>query len=266
MSLLPPRHGTYAGPLLALEHRLAHVTAQRARAVRATARTLVIDVGGTGIKMIVLDSAGRPINERARLLTPHPASPEAVLSVIASMLPDQPAFDRVSCGFPGVIMRGVVRTAVNLGPDLWRGVDFERRLAELTQRPVRAINDANLQGYGVISGHGVELAITLGTGVGAGLFTDGHLVPNLELGHHPWKKGETYEDRLADRVLKEIGKKDWSRRVFEMIEELEPIFNYDTLYLGGGNAEHIRGELPKNVQLFTNVAGMMGGIKLWELG
>jgi polyphosphate glucokinase len=229
----------------------------------SNARTLAIDIGGTGIKMIVLSSAAEPVNERARTLTPHPATPEAVLGVITTMVAAQPAFDRVSVGFPGVVKRGIIRTAPNLGSDLWHGFALESHIADIVKRPVRTMNDADLQGFGVISGHGVELALTLGTGVGAGLYVDGRLVPNLELGHHPWKKDQTYEDRLSDRELKEIGKKQWSKRVLEMIEQLEPIFNYDMLYLGGGNAEHIKADLPANVKLFTNVEGMTGGVKIW---
>jgi polyphosphate glucokinase len=227
------------------------------------ARTLAIDIGGTGIKMIVLDSAAKPVNERARTLTPHPATPEAVLAIIKTMVAEQPAFDRVSVGFPGVVKRGVIQTAPNLGTDLWHAFALETHITDIVKRPVRTMNDADLQGFGVIAGVGVELAITLGTGVGAGLYVDGRLVPNLELGHHPWKKEQTYEDRLSDRELKEIGKKHWSRRVGEMIEQLEPIFNYDMLYLGGGNAEHIKADLPANVKLFTNVEGMTGGVKIW---
>jgi polyphosphate glucokinase len=229
------------------------------------ALTLAIDIGGTGIKMIVLDATAKPINERARMLTPLPATPEAVLGVITTMVAQQPAFDRVSVGFPGVIKRGVVFTAPNLGTDLWRGFALEQRIVEIVKRPVRTMNDADLQGFGVISGQGVELALTLGTGLGAGLYVDGRLVPNLELGHHPWKKDQTYEDRLSDRELKEIGKKHWSKRVLEMIQQLEPIFNFDLLYLGGGNAEHIKVELPANVKLFTNVEGMAGGVKIWAM-
>jgi len=229
-------------------------------------QTLAIDIGGTGIKMIVLDATAKPVNERARTLTPKPSTPEAVLGVIATMIKAQPAFDRVSVGFPGVVKRGVVQTAANLGGDIWHGFALEQRITELAGRPVRAMNDADLQGFGVIAGHGVELALTLGTGVGAGLYVDGRLVPNLELGHHPWKKEKTYEERLSDKELEEIGKKHWSRRVLEMILQLEPIFNYDVLYLGGGNAEHIKGvELPPNVKLFTNVEGMAGGVKIWSL-
>ena len=227
------------------------------------AHTLAIDIGGTGIKMIVLDAAAKPLNERARTLTPHPATPDAMLDVIKTMVAAQPAFDRVAVGFPGIVKRGVTLNAPNLEDAAWRNFPLQDRIAEITGRPVRVMNDADLQGFGVIAGKGVELALTLGTGVGSGLYVDGRLVPNLELGHHPWKKDQSYEDRLRDSELKEIGKKHWSKRVFEMIEQLEPIFNYDVLYLGGGNTEHIKGELPANVKLFTNVEGMAGGVRIW---
>lgn len=228
------------------------------------ARTLAIDIGGTGIKMIVLDADAKPVNERARTLTPKPATPEAVLEVIKTMAAAQPEFDRVAVGFPGIVKRGVTYSAPNLGNEPWLKFALQEHVQAIVGRPVRVMNDADLQGYGVISGQGVELALTLGTGVGAGLYVDGRLVPNLELGHHPWKKEKTYEERLSDAELNEIGKKHWSRRVFEMIEQLEPIFNYDMLYLGGGNAEHIKGDLPPNVKLFTNVEGMAGGVRLWS--
>jgi polyphosphate glucokinase len=180
------------------------------------------------------------------------------------MVAEQPRFDRVSVGFPGVVVNGVVQTAANLGTQYWAGYDLRHELERACKRPVRVANDADLQGYGVIDGKGVELVLTLGTGLGSALFSQGKLVPNLELGHHPFKKGKTYEERLRDAELKQHGKKDWSRRVLEAIETLEPIFNYRVLHLGGGNAEHIRVKLPKNVKIFTNVDGMTGGLKLWE--
>jgi len=226
-------------------------------------RTLTIDIGGTGIKMLVLDANAKAVNERARTLTPKPATPEALLAVIKTMVAEQPAFDRVAVGFPGIVKRGVTFSAANLGNDVWLRFPLQEHIEAIVGRPVLVMNDADLQGYGVIVGKGVELALTLGTGLGAGLYVDGRLVPNLELGHHPWKKEKTYEERLCDAELTEIGKKRWSARVLEMIQQLEPIFNYDTLYIGGGNAEHIKGDLPANVKLFSNVEGMAGGVKLW---
>jgi polyphosphate glucokinase len=232
----------------------------------ANVKTLSIDIGGTGIKMILLDAGGRPLTERRRELTPHPAKPAAVLAVIKKMIAAQPAFDRVSVGFPGVVVSGVVKTAVNLGQSLWEDQPLERNLERLCKVPVRVINDADLQGYGVVAGAGVELVLTLGTGLGSALFSDGHLVPNLELGHHPFKKGKTYEERVCDAELKQLGKKEWSKRVHEALETLNPIFNPRLLHLGGGNAQHIKGKLPANVRLFGNVDGMTGGIRLWTDG
>jgi polyphosphate glucokinase len=225
--------------------------------------TLSIDIGGTGVKMLVLDAKGEPVNERARELTPQPAEPAAVLDLIARMFPAQPAFQRVSVGFPGVVARGVVSTAPNLGTELWRGFQIEEELKRLIARPVRVINDADLLGYGAIRGDGVELVLTLGTGLGSALFVDGRLVPNLELGHHPFKKSKTYEDRVSDRQLKRIGKRRWSKRVAQVIQQLEPLFNYDVLHLGGGNVENLKLDLPKNVAVFDPVQGMQGGIRLW---
>jgi polyphosphate glucokinase len=100
--------------------------------------------------------------------------------------------------------------------------------------------------------------------LGAGLYVNGHLVPNLELGHHPFKKGKTYEERVSDAELKRIGKKEWSIRVGEMLAQLEPIFNYQLLHIGGGNAEHLKIDLPANVRLFDNAVGLTGGIRLWN--
>lgn len=235
----------------------------RQRGSGGSLRTLCIDIGGTGIKMIVLDPEGEPVNERARELTPKPATPEAMLEVMRGMLSKQPRFDRVSVGFPGVVRHGITYTAANVD-SAWIGFDLGAKLAALTGKPTRVLNDADLQGYGVIEGEGVEMVLTLGTGVGSALFINGHLVPNLELGHHPFQKDKTYEERLSDAELKEHGKQKWSKRVGEMLQVLSAIFNYDHLYIGGGNAEHIKVDLPDDVTIFDNVDGMTGGIALWD--
>lgn len=214
--------------------------------------------------MLVLDHEGKPVNERQRELTPDPATPDAVIGVIERMLRDQPPFDRVSVGFPGVVVQGVARTAPNLGTKTWRGQSVEADIARVAGKPTRVINDADLQGFGVITGHGVELVLTLGTGLGSGLYVDGRLVPNLELGHHPFEKKKTYEERISDAELKRIGAKHWTKRVLAAIAQLEPIFNYDLLHLGGGNLMHLKAKLPDNVRTFTNEAGMQGGFRIWQ--
>jgi polyphosphate glucokinase len=159
---------------------------------------------------------------------------------------------------------GVAQNAPNLGDELWRGVRLNEQLTQLLQRPVRAVNDADLQGLGVVRGKGVELVLTLGTGMGAALFTDGVLVPNLELAHHPLRDGQTYEDLVRDSELKRIGPVEWTGRVLNAIEQLEPIFNYDTLHLGGGNVRHLQAELPNNVRVFSLAEALRGALKLWD--
>lgn len=227
-------------------------------------RTLCIDIGGSGIKAIVLDAAGAPLTERMRLETPQPAVPEAVLGVIEQLVRGQGEFDRVSVGFPGVVMEGVTKTAPNLDPS-WAGFALADEIQKRTSKPVRAANDAGIQGLGVIEGRGVEMVLTLGTGMGCGLYVDGRYVPNLELAHHPFKKRDSYEDRVDNAARKKHGNKRWNERVREVIAQVEPIFNYRKLYLGGGNAKHVEKEgLPSNVVIVDNVAGLLGGIKLWS--
>lgn len=227
-------------------------------------RTLCIDIGGSGIKAIVLDAAGAPLNERVRLETPQPAVPDAVLGVIEQLVRGQGEFDRVSVGFPGVVVDGVTKTAPNLDPS-WEGFPLAEAIQKCTGKPVRVANDAGIQGLGVIEGRGVEMVLTLGTGMGCGLYVDGRYVPNLELAHHPFKKSDSYEDRVDNAARKKHGNKRWNERVLEVIEQVEPIFNYRKLYLGGGNAKHVTKEgLPANVVLVDNVAGLLGGIKLWS--
>ena len=226
--------------------------------------TLTIDIGGTGIKTLPIDGEGEPLADRSRVLTPRPSTPDRVLEVIKQMIDAQKPFARVSVGFPGVIMRGVVKTAPNLGNEAWREFDLQSAIAEYSGRPVRAINDADLQGYGVIEGKGVEIVLTLGTGLGTGLYVNGHLVPNLELAHHPLTKNKTYEDLVSDAERKRVGKKEWRSRMERVCETVYSLFRCDLMHVGGGNAKHLKGPFPDNVRLFENVEGMTGGIRLWE--
>ncbi len=225
--------------------------------------TLAIDIGGTGIKELLLDAGGKPASEKLRELTPNPATPAAVLKLLDGMANNLGRFDRASVGFPGVVKRGTILTAHNLHPK-WVGLDLQSVLERQWKKPVRVANDAAVQGYGAIRGRGVELAITLGTGFGSSLFTDGHLVPGLELAHHPWRKNKTYEDFLGIRGLKAHGRKRWNKLLEKAIVQLEALFNYDHLYIGGGNAARIDFALPKNATRVPNEDGLLGGAALWR--
>jgi len=224
--------------------------------------TLAIDIGGTGIKELILNADGKPASQRVRQLTPKPATPAAVLKLLDTLAKKLGSFDRVSVGFPGVVKHGTTLTAHNLHPK-WVGFNLENALVRRWNKPVRVANDAAVQGYGAIQGKGVELVITLGTGFGSSLFTDGHLVPGLELAHHPWRKNKTYEDDLGIHGLKVHGRKRWNKLLEKAIVQLDALFNYDHLYIGGGNAARIDFALSKNVTRVPNDDGLLGGVALW---
>ena len=228
-----------------------------------TPLTLAVDIGGSNVKMLVLDADGQPVTERTKRETPRPAIPEAVLSAVIDQIPEHGRFDRVSVGFPGVVIAGVVMTAANLHED-WHNFELAKVLSEQTAVPVRVANDADIQGYGVVEGNGVELVITLGTGFGSALFTDDVLVPNLELGHHIFKDSKTYEELLGQAGRKAIGNQEWSQLLIEALTQLDALFNPNVIYVGGGNAKKIKLPLPEHATITHNIAGILGGIKLWN--
>jgi polyphosphate glucokinase len=248
--------------LTATPSRAARVRAPTPK-LGAGPRTLCIDIGGTGLKALLVDGKGAPTTERVRVDTPKPASPHAVLRAIWALIEPLGVFERVSVGFPGVVIEGVIKTAPNLDPK-WNDFPLAKSIADSTRRPVRVLNDAGVQGYGVIEGRGVEILLTLGTGMGCALFVDGHYVPNLELAHHPLHKGKTYEDLVGEPAYLRLGKKKWNKHVARVIETVLPTFNPRRMYLGGGNAKHVTLDLPSNVRLTPNVAGLTGGFELWQ--
>jgi polyphosphate glucokinase len=227
--------------------------------------TIAIDIGGSGLKAILLDARGKPLSERQRVPTPAIPTPYAVLRGLEELRKLLPRFDRVSVGFPGVVKHGCTYLGFNLHR-LWAGgFPLQRELEKRFKKPVRVGNDADVAGYGAIKGKGVELVLTLGTGLGAALFTGGHLVPGLELGHQIWrKKGMTYEDYLGRRGLDRFGKKEWNKLIKEAIKDTEALFNWDHLYLGGGNTKKIDFKPGKNVSIVPNESGLLGGVALWR--
>jgi polyphosphate glucokinase len=240
--------------------RLTNVPSQEQQ---TDAITLALDVGGTGIKGCLLNPQGKPVSERLRYETPNPATPDAVLSLLDEIVSKLGSFDRASVGFPGVVKRGATLTAHNLNPK-WVGFELQKVLTRRWKKPVRVANDAAVQGLAAIEGKGVEIVITLGTGFGSSLYIEGKLVPGLELAHHPWRKDKTYEDFLGRRGLQKYGRKRWNKLVAKAIPQIESLFNYDHLYIGGGNATKIDFDLPKHVTRIPNEDGLLGGVALWK--
>jgi polyphosphate glucokinase len=227
--------------------------------------TLAIDMGGTRIKMMVVDAKGLPVTDYLIELTPHPATLEAVCEVISHMTRAlNQSYDRIAAGFPGVVQKGIIKTAPNMHLS-WIGINLQTKLQDMTGYPARVANDADVQGYGDVSGKGVELVITLGTGVGSALFLNGMLVPNLELGHHPFQDNQTYEQLLGKIALKRLGVEKWNSHLKRAIALWDQTFNYDQLYLGGGYAHKINFKLPDSVKISENIEGVLGGVMLWEL-
>ncbi|KFA86728.1 plasmid partitioning protein ParA [Archangium violaceum Cb vi76] len=224
---------------------------------------MAIDIGGSGLKALVLGPDGKPLTERQRVATPKPSTPKAVLGALKKLIKPLGTFDRVSVGFPGVVEEGVTKTAPNLHKS-WAGFPLAGELLKVTGRPTRVLNDAGVQGFGVIEGRGVEMVITLGTGMGCALYVDGKYVPNLELAHHPFRNGKTYEEYVGNAALKRVGHKKWVKHVQRVLEQIQPIWNPRKIYVGGGNARLLDTPLPENVQLTENVAGLLGGFALWK--
>jgi polyphosphate glucokinase len=229
--------------------------------------TLAVDVGGSGIKAMVLSPDGTPKTERVRLETPQPSTTDAVVATILKLAETHSEFDRVSVGFPSVVRNGVTQRANNLG-DTWHNFDLATVLQSKLNRPVRVANDADIQGLGAIAGNGTELVVTLGTGFGSALFIDGKLVPNLELCSHYFMRGKNkdknYEEALGNAAMEKVGKKEWNKRLGKAIDSLAALFNYDLLYIGGGNTKYIKFDLPANVKIIPNITGILGGIALWR--
>ena len=228
-------------------------------------RTLAIDIGGSGIKAALLDDHGTLIGDRQRVPTPpKPVAPEALLQAINKAVAPLGGFERVSVGFPGYIRDGRVLTAPNLGSEVLEGFDLQSELARHWGKPVRVLNDADVQGFGAIEGHGVEMVLTLGTGAGTAIFRDGKIMTHLELAHHPVSGGKTYDEYIGNAAREKKGKKAWSKRVAKVIEILRVVVRFDHLYLGGGNAKDITIRLPPDVTIVPNTDGLTGGIRLWH--
>lgn len=228
-------------------------------------RILAVDIGGTSVKAALVGGDGVLLEGPVRCPTPAHATPAQMLDAIAELAGSFLAFEAISIGFPGAIKHNIIHTAPNLGTDLWCGVDFSALVEARFRRPARLANDATMHGLGIVGGEGIEVVLTLGTGMGFALFRDGVPAPQIELGRHTAGEAPTYDDFVGDAAFVKLGVAVWKCHVQETIQRLASLVNFDTLYLGGGNARHFSTrELSADVKLATNEAGLAGGARLWH--
>jgi polyphosphate glucokinase len=214
-------------------------------------RILVIDVGGTHIKLLATGQK-EPIKISSGTHMTATRMVHLVRKAVAGW-----TYDAVSIGYPGPVVHGrPVSEPRNLGGG-WVGFDFRAAFGG----PVKVINDAAMQALGSYKG-GRMLFLGLGTGLGSAVIVDGVIEP-MELAHLPYKKGRTYEDYVGAAGLKRSGKKKWRRHVLDVIALLERALQADDVVIGGGNAKLLR-QLPAAVRLGTNVNAFVGGYRLWK--
>lgn len=228
-------------------------------------KILCIDIGGTHIKEAVITETGDYVGKYEKEKTPDPSTPEKVLEVIKTLSTRFPEYDKIAAGFPGYVKNGVVKTAPKLGEDPWSDYPLAESLTKLLFKPAMVINDADFQALTFSKGKGLEMVITLGTGFGSALMLDGILLPHLEMSEHPFTKKKTYNDYIGNDALKKKGKKKWNKRMKKVIYVLKTVFNYDHLYISGGNADIISFQLDKNISIEGNQDGIKGGAVLWKL-
>jgi polyphosphate glucokinase len=239
--------------------------------------TLSLDVGGSGIKAMVLNALGEPVSERSRVETPYPCPPEVFLEIVRNLASNQPAFDRISVGFPAMVRGGNVfrataySRAVKSGPRdpemfaRWNGYPLQDKLTELFDTPTLVINDADMQGCAVVTGIGMEFVVTLGTGVGTGVFYKGHMLPHMELSHGAFA-GVNIDIALGDAQRKQLGNKLWRPLVTKALIDFDTMLFPDKIFIGGGNAKHLREEdLLPSCEIVPNSAGLVGGVRAWDL-
>jgi polyphosphate glucokinase len=226
-------------------------------------KILSIDIGGSHIKATILNKKGELKMDYDKVVTPAPASPDNVIKAIKTLVKNFPAYDKISVGFPGYVKNGIIKTAPNLGTKLWADVDLTKKLSDALGKATQVVNDADMQGLGVVGGKGLEMVVTLGTGFGTALLMNGHLLPHFELAHLPVKTDKTYDEYIGEKALEKYGKERWNKRMQKVFEILKTVFNYDTLYIGGGNSDLLTFKLDKNMKIVTNADGIKGGARLW---
>lgn len=206
---------------------------------------LGVDIGGTGIKGApVRIETGELTGERHRILTPQPATPEAVINAVGELIKHFNWNGPIGCGFPAVVKNGTMHTAANVDAS-WVGTDAVAALKKLTGKTAVFLNDADAAGlaelkFGAGKGrHGLIAIVTLGTGIGTAFFLNGALIPNTELGHLELR-GKDAERRAAEsvRIRKKLSWKKWAKGVNEYFQRLESLLWPDLIIVGGGGSKN----------------------------
>ncbi|MEP6619649.1 MAG: ROK family protein [bacterium] len=214
-------------------------------------KVLVVDVGGTHVKLLV---SGRRVP--IKLASGPELTPRDMVRAVLEATADW-TYDVVSIGYPGPVKNDKpVQEPANLGKG-WVGFNY----AKAFKRPIHIVNDAAMQAFGSYEG-GRMLFLGLGTGLGAALVWDGIVVP-LELAHLPYQKGLSYEEYLGVAAIKRLGKKKWLHHVRHVVELFSTALNADYVVLGGGNARLVE-ELPPKARLGSNMHAFRGGYRLWQ--
>lgn len=225
---------------------------------------LSVDIGGSHIKATILNADGELQIGFETIDTPVLPGADELVAAIKDIVGRFPVHDKISIGFPGYVKNGIVYTAPSLAPTKWNGINLRKILQEEFNNPVAVVNDADMQGLGIVSGNGFEMVITLGTGLGSALFLNGVLLPHLELSQHPFMEGIIYDRYIGKKALEEEGEVEWNDRVKKMLQTFKTVFNYDHLYIGGGNSRRINIPLDNDITLVSNEDGIKGGAKLWQ--
>jgi polyphosphate glucokinase len=226
-------------------------------------RTLCIDIGASGLKAAIIGHTGKFLVPRVRVKTPKERAPGKVVPLLLALVKPLGKFDHVTIGFPGMVKAGKVVTAPNLGTEDWADFPLASVMRKKLGKPVKLLNDADVQGLAVITGKGLELVCTLGTGFGTAWFRDGTLMPHMDLAHLTLQRKNDFDVLVGDKTRRKIGDQHWNKRIKKLIAVLDTVFNYDHLYLGGGNSRLVGFKLPRNVTIVDNDAGMEGGAFAW---
>jgi polyphosphate glucokinase len=243
--------------------------------------TLAIDVGGTKLKAAIIGTDGEMASDRLRMRTPYPCPPQTLIATLQELvapLLDMKLATRISLGLPGMVRNGRVLNVTPLarreygGPrepeliEAWHDYPLAAELAKALGLPSKVVNDADMQGCAAVQGVGFEFVMTLGTGVGTAVFNNGRLLPHMELSHGPFNDDMTIDIALGNHNLEQIGEAKWVKRVRRAIEIFDTLLWFDHLYVGGGNAALLN---PTDVgpkgTIVPNVAGLLGGLRVWEL-